>query len=95
MDSFFLENPDLTDNINANDFKQEFEGLNRNFNVVQFELQPVSAPLSDFFFDRLEEQLEDKYDIILPERPSDKPDNFKMTFWILLIKLKKMTLKWV
>ena len=84
-----LENPNLADNINDDDVKQKFKGLNRDFSVVQFELQPVAAPLSDFFFDRLEEQLEDKYGIILPERHSDRPDNFKEDILEIVNKVKE------
>lgn len=72
-----LENPELADYIQYEDVKQSFKNLNREFAVVQFELQPVAAPLSDFFFDRLEEQLEDKYNISLPKRSDDKLEDFK------------------
>lgn len=72
-----LENPELTDFISYEEVKQNFNEINRDFAVVQFELQPVAAPLSDFFFDRLEEQLEDKYDITLPERSEDILADFK------------------
>lgn len=73
-----LENQELIDSINDEDIKKEFkETINREFAVVQFELQPIAVPLSDFFFDRLEEQLKDKYGITLPERSADKITDFK------------------
>jgi KaiC/GvpD/RAD55 family RecA-like ATPase len=84
-----LENPELADYIQYEDVKQSFKDLNRDFAVVQFELQPVAAPLSDFFFDRLEEQLEDKYNISLPERSDDKLEDFKVYINGIVNKVKE------
>jgi KaiC/GvpD/RAD55 family RecA-like ATPase len=84
-----LENPELADYINFEDVKKNFKDLNRDFAVIQFELQPVAAPLSDFFFDRLEEQLEDKYEISLPERSEDKLDDFKDYIKDIVNKIKE------
>ena len=84
-----LENPELADYINYEDIKKSFKELNRDFAVVQFELQPVAAPLSDFFFDRLEEQLENKYGITLPERSEDEIDDFKDIIKDIVTKVKE------
>lgn len=84
-----LEDPELTTDIPSNNLKQDCEELNRDFAVVQFELQPVAAPLSDFFFDRLDEQLENKYGITLPERSSDKLDDFKDYIKDIVNKVKE------
>lgn len=84
-----LENPELADYINYDDVKENFKKLNRDFAVVQFELQPVAAPLSDFFFDRLEEQLEDKHGITIPERPEDKLEDFKDYIKDIVAKIKE------
>lgn len=73
-----LENNELIDLINDQELKSEFsEELERNFAVVQFELQPSSASLSEFFFDRIEQQLEEKYNIKIPEIDLSGTVNFK------------------
>lgn len=73
-----LENEDLVEYISDNELKSEFdEELNRKFAVVQFELQPSSASLSEFFFDRVEQQLEEKYNIKIPSFTSTGPEDFK------------------
>lgn len=73
-----LENEDLVEYVSDDNLKSEFEAeLNRKFAVVQFELQPSSASLSEFFFDRVELQLEEKYGIKIPQYKSNGPEDFK------------------
>ncbi|EMR73852.1 hypothetical protein MBGDN05_00445 [Thermoplasmatales archaeon SCGC AB-539-N05] len=73
-----LENKELIDNITNDGVKKRFkEVLDREFAVVQFELQPGVSALSDFFFDRIEQQLNDKHDIEVPKRDSSKVEDFK------------------
>lgn len=73
-----LENEDLVKYISDDELKSEFtEELARPFAVVQFELQPSSASLSEFFFDRVELQLEEKYGIKIPQYKSTGPEDFK------------------
>lgn len=73
-----LENEDLVQYVSDDELKTEFkEELNRQFAVVQFELQPSSASLSEFFFDRVEKQLDEKYEIKIPAYTSKGPEDFK------------------
>ncbi len=73
-----LENNELTDDISDDSVKESFQkSLTRDFAVVQFELQPGASALSDFFFDRVEEQLKDKLDIDVPQRDTSRAEDFK------------------
>lgn len=85
-----LENKELANEINNEDVRVKFkEVLNRDFAVVQFELQPGASPLSDFFFDRVEQQLEDKYGIKIPVRDPSRPDDFKRDIKDIVNKVKE------
>ena len=85
-----LENKELVDEIIVDDVKEKFkEALKRDFAVVQFELQPGASPLSDFFFDRVEQQLEDKHGITIPKRDPSKPEDFKKDIKDILKKIKE------
>jgi KaiC/GvpD/RAD55 family RecA-like ATPase len=85
-----LENKELVDEIIIEDVRAKFkEVLNRDFAVVQFELQPGASPLSDFFFDRAEQQLEDKYNIKIPVRDPSRPDDFKRDIKDIVNKVKE------
>ncbi len=62
-----IDNPELVGHLQDEDLKKLFkENLNREFAVVQFELQPGKHSLSDFFYDRLEDKLKKKYNIEIP-----------------------------
>lgn len=71
-----LENHELVSEIKDSDVKDEYEqALNRNFAVVQFELQPGKSSLSDYFFQRVRKQLREKHSIEIPKfDTSDAPD---------------------
>ena len=85
-----LENKELIDDITDKEVKSKFkEALRRNFAVVQFELQPGASPLSDFFFDRVEQQLEDKHGITIPVKDKSKPEDFKKDIKDILNKIKE------
>jgi energy-coupling factor transporter ATP-binding protein EcfA2 len=63
-----IDNPSLIDYIQDEEVKNSFKSnLNRDYAVIQFELQPSQHTLSDFFYDRLEDKLKKKYDIEIPE----------------------------
>ncbi len=85
-----LENKELVDDITDEDVKSKFkEALKRDFAVIQFELQPGASPLSDFFFDRIEQQLEDKHGIRIPVQDKSKPADFKKDIKDILNKIKE------
>ncbi len=68
-----LDNPELSEHIQDDDIKELFKNnIKRKFAVVQFELQSSAAPLSHFFYDRLELKLKDKYNIEIPSIDPDK-----------------------
>jgi hypothetical protein len=63
-----IDNPSIIDYIQDEEVKNSFKSnLNRDYAVIQFELQPSQHTLSDFFYDRLEDKLKKKYDIEIPE----------------------------
>ncbi len=85
-----LENKELIDNITNNAVKNRFkEVLDRDFAVVQFELQPGVSALSDFFFDRIEQQLKDKHGIDVPKRDPSKVEDFKKDIKDITNAIKK------
>ena len=85
-----LENKELVDDITDEEVKSKFkEALKRDFAVIQFELQPGESPLSDFFFDRVEQQLEEKHDIRIPVKDKSKPADFKKDIRDILNKIKE------
>lgn len=62
-----LDNPALIDSLQDDEVKESFKNhLNRDYAVIQFELQPSKHTLSEFFYDRLEVKLKEKYNIIIP-----------------------------
>jgi len=62
-----IDNPALIKYLQDEELKEVFKkNLKRSFAVIQFELQPGKHSLSDFFYDRLEVKLKEKYDIEMP-----------------------------
>jgi len=85
-----LESKDLIQNISHKDVLNKFkEELNRNFAVVQFELQPGASALSDYFFDRIQIQLEKKYNIEIQEIDTSKPVDYKKEIEDIVSEVKK------
>ncbi|HHD15768.1 MAG TPA: hypothetical protein ENK47_03585 [Euryarchaeota archaeon] len=71
-----LENHELVQEITDPYVKEEYEKtLTRDFAVVQFELQPGKSSLSDYFFQRVRKQLQEKHGIEIPKFDmTDAPD---------------------
>jgi len=85
-----FENQELVGDITDEEVKAKYnELLNRDFAVVQFELQPGVSALSDFFFDRIEEQLKEKYGIEVPVRDTTKAPDFKKDIKDIIDKIKE------
>jgi len=85
-----LENQELAKYISEENVKQKFEDhLDRDFAVVQFELQPGEPPLSQFFIDRLEMQLDEKYDIKAPPLENPETPDFKKYIKNVVKKIKQ------
>jgi hypothetical protein len=85
-----LENKELIDEITEDSVKKHFkDGINRDFAVVQFELQPGVSALSDFFFDRVEQQLKDKHGIDVSKRDDSKAEDFKKDIKDIIDAVKK------
>ena len=62
-----MDNPDLIEYLQDEELKKVFkENLNRKFAVIQFELQPSRLSLREFFYDRIELKLKEKYGIEIP-----------------------------
>ncbi|MEJ6949405.1 DUF6079 family protein [Natronospora cellulosivora (SeqCode)] len=92
-----LDNPELSDYIQDSEIKDLLkENLKRKFKVIQFELQPSAAPLSHFFYDRLELKLKEKYGIeippIDPEKVYDHKEKVKEILNIIKVKDPQMGL---
>jgi hypothetical protein len=67
-----IDNPSLVEYLQDEELKEVFKkSLNRRFAVIQFELQPGKHSLSDFFYDRLEVKLKEKYGIEIPSIDTD------------------------
>jgi hypothetical protein len=58
-----LTDKDLRDYIQNEKVKEAAQNIDRNFILIHWELQPNDVALSDYFYDRIELQLKDKYDI--------------------------------
>ena len=85
-----LENHELVSEIRDPEVKSEYEkALNRNFAVVQFELQPGASSLIDYFFDRVEQQLEEKHGIKIPKIDTTKPRDYKTEIKTIVEKVKE------
>lgn len=85
-----LENHELVSEIRDPEVKSEYEkALNRNFAVVQFELQPGASSLIDYFFDRVEQQLEEKHGIRIPKIDTTKPRDYKTEIKTIVEKVKE------
>lgn len=62
-----VDNPELVQHIHDEEIRAVFTNyLQRRFAVVQFELQPSRLSLMDFFYDRVEAKLTEKYGITIP-----------------------------
>ena len=84
-----LDNPELVDYIQDEEVKKLFsEHINRNYAVVQFELQSSAAPMSHFFYDRVVQMLNRKYDINIPDIDPEKIYNHKEKIEEILDKVK-------
>jgi len=85
-----LENKELFSDIKDEQVKSRFkECITRNFAVVQFELQPGEASLSDFFFFRVKQQLKEKHGIELPPFEKSELRDFKKDIKIIVETVKK------
>ena len=85
-----LENHELVSEIRDTEVQSEYEkALNRNFAVVQFELQPGASSLIDYFFDRVEQQLEEKHGIKIPKIDTTKPRDYKTEIKSIVEKVKE------
>jgi hypothetical protein len=85
-----FENQELVGDITDEEVKAKYnELLNRDFAVVQFELQPGVSALSDFFFDRIEQQLKEKYGIEVSVRDTTKAVDFKKDIKDIIDKIKE------
>jgi len=58
-----LTEPNLVDSIQNEKVRSVVSGINREFCVLHWELQPNDVALSEYFYDRLELQLEENYGI--------------------------------
>lgn len=91
-----LENTELAEEIQDPDIKNEaLSKINRKFAVVQFELQPGEASLSEFFFDRIQLQLDEKHGIQIPDYNQKKAPDYKKDIEDILKRIqnkKKMGL---
>jgi len=58
-----LTEEELRKYINNEKVRETAEKLDRKFVVIHWELQPNDVPLSEYFYDRIELQLEEKYGI--------------------------------
>ena len=84
-----LENNDLIEYISQEEILNKFKKeLDRNFAVVQFELQPGTSALSEYFFDRIQDQLKSKYNIKIEEIDTAKPEDFKKEIENIVLKVK-------
>ena len=85
-----FEKQELIGDITDEEVKAKYnELLNRDFAVVQFELQPGVSALSDFFFDRIEQQLKEKYGIEVSVRDTTKAVDFKKDIKDIIDKIKE------
>lgn len=85
-----LENKDFIQYISHEEILSKFkEELNRDFAVVQFELQPGASALSDYFFDRIQTQLEEKYNIEIQDIDTSKTLDFKKEIKDIVSEVKK------
>ena len=89
-----LENKDFIQYISHEEILSKFkEELNRDFAVVQFELQPGASALSDYFFDRIQTQLEEKYNIEIQDIDTSKPVDYKKEIKEIVSEVKKQNQK--
>jgi hypothetical protein len=85
-----LENKDLIQYISHEEILSKFkEELKRDFAVVQFELQPGASALSDYFFDRIQTQLDEKYNIEIRDIDTSKPVDYKKEIEEIVSLVKK------
>lgn len=78
----------LRDYIQNPKVEKEAEKLDRDFCVIHWELQPNDVPLSDYFYDNVETQLEEKYGIKLKIQTTGAVDH-KKNIQIVLDKIKQ------
>ncbi|MEW6622397.1 MAG: DUF6079 family protein [Bacillota bacterium] len=83
-----LTEPELMDYIQSEKVRKAAKALNRNFVVISWELQANDVPLSDYFYDRLEIQLNENYGIKY-EAPTDKVVDHKAEIFKILDLIKK------
>ena len=77
----------LGDYIQNEKVKKEAQKLTRDFCVIQWELQPNDVPLSDYLYDNIETQLEEKYGIkvkIKTSGPIDHKKNIQIVLDIII-----------
>lgn len=85
-----LESRDLIEFINNEEVKKKFnENLERDFAVVQFELQPGASALSEYFFDRVQEQLKIKYELEIESIDKSKTIDYKKEILKILVTIKE------
>lgn len=85
-----LENHELINSVKDEEIREEFQKtLRRKFIVIRFELQPGEAELSEFFFDRVELQLKEKYNIEISSNIEGRIPDFKKDINEILNIIKK------
>jgi len=67
-----VNEPKLAKYVSNEKVKEVVKKIDRKFYTVQFELQSGQVPLKTWFFDKIQEQLKEKYNICIPDFDTDK-----------------------
>jgi len=84
-----LTEEELRKYINNEKVRQAAERLDRKFVVIHWELQPNDVPLSEYFYDSIELQLEEKYGIKYTFPPSKGAIDHKKTIMKVIQAIKE------
>jgi len=83
-----LSDPKLRSSIQNKNVREESEKIDRDFVVIHWELQPNDVELSEYFYDQVETQLENNYNISFKLKTDGVPDH-KKNIRDILEKIKK------
>lgn len=72
-----LSDPKLRSSIQNKNVRDQAEKIKRNFVVIHWELQPNDVELSEYFYDQVEIQLENNYNISFEFETGGVPDHKK------------------